>query len=119
MSRRILLIDDHLDSVELLAKVLARHGCDTRLTDDPRRALEIAQDFHPSAVCLDIGMPEMDGYTLARAMRQVPALRNCRIIAISGYPPDRERLTKAGIDRHMLKPVSGAVLAQAICEPAA
>jgi CheY-like chemotaxis protein len=114
MAPRILLIDDQLDTVELLAKVLVKRGCEVRLTDDPRRAIEIAADFRPDAICLDIGMPEMDGYTLAMSLRQLPELPHCKIFAISGFPPDDERLSKAGIDRHMLKPVSGAVLASAV-----
>jgi CheY-like chemotaxis protein len=114
MAPRILLIDDQLDTVQLLAKVLTKRGCETRLTDDPRRAMEIAGEFRPDAICLDIGMPHIDGYTLAKSLRRLPQLPHCKIIAISGYPPDEERLNKAGIDRHMLKPISGAVLASAV-----
>jgi CheY-like chemotaxis protein len=118
MSTRILLIDDQLDTVELLAKLLARHGCEVRFTNEPLKAVEIAREFHPDAICVDIGMPDMDGYTLARSLRQSADLQNCKIAAISGYPPDQERMEKAGIDLHLLKPVSAAALIQSLCQPA-
>ena len=118
-SLRVLLVDDQLDTVGLLAKVLERRGCEVRFTDDPRKSLEIAREFKPDAVCLDIGMPDVDGYTLAQAIRDLPALAHCTIIAISGYPPDEERLSKAGIDRHLLKPVAGTALAQILHETTA
>jgi CheY-like chemotaxis protein len=119
MPTRVLLVDDNLDTIGLLAKVLARRDCESRITNDPIHALAIVREFQPQTVCLDIGMPLMDGYTLAQAIRDLPGLERCKIIAVSGYPPDEERLLKAGIDQHMLKPVSGAALAQAACSPAA
>jgi CheY-like chemotaxis protein len=118
MPTRILLIDDQLDTVQLLAKLLARHGCDVRYTNEPLKAVEIAGEFHPDAICLDIGMPDLDGYTLARSLRQSGELQNCKIVAISGYPPDHERMEKAGIDLHLLKPVSASALVQSLCQPA-
>ncbi len=118
MSLRILLVDDNLDAVSLLAKLLARHGCEVRYTSAPHEAMSIAQEFQPDAVCLDIGMPVLDGYTLAQSLRQISALRDCRIVAVSGHPPDRERLDKAGIDMHLLKPVAASVLAEALGETA-
>ena len=119
MAARILLVDDNLDTVTVLARMLARHDCEPRYTTDPCEALWIAQDFLPDAVCVDLGMPVMDGYTLAQSIRQVPTLKLCKIIAVSGYPPDQVRLAKAGIDRHMLKPVTGRLLAKVVSEPAA
>jgi CheY-like chemotaxis protein len=118
MAIRVLLVDDQIDTVELFAKLLARRGCEARVTGDPFKAVEIAEEFRPDAICLDIGMPGMDGYTLAQSLRQVAGLENCRIVAISGYPPDQERLDKAGIDRHILKPVAPSALAQVLCDSA-
>ncbi len=117
MALRILLVDDNLDAVSLLARLLARYDCEVKFTCAPQDALEIAIQFHPEAVCLDIGMPVIDGYTLAQSLRQVDGLRDCRIIAVSGHPPDRERMEKAGIDLHLLKPVAASVLAEALGRP--
>ena len=114
MSLRILLVDDNLDAVSLLAKLLSRHDCEVRFTCAPQDALEIAAEFHPEAICLDIGMPVIDGYTLAQSLRQIDGLEQCRIIAVSGHPPDRERLDKAGIEMHLLKPVAASVLVDAL-----
>ncbi len=116
MCPRILLIDDQLDGVESLVKILTRRGCEARFTDDPGKAIEIASDFQPHAVSIDIGMPAMDGYTLAQSLRRVPGAEHCKIIAVSGYPADEERLAKAQIDQHILKPVAGAVLAKLVHE---
>jgi CheY-like chemotaxis protein len=58
----------------------------------------------------------MDGYTLARSLRRIPGIVHCKIIAVSGYPPDSQRLAKAQIDRHLLKPIAGAILAELVHE---
>ena len=109
-----LLVDDNLDAVSLLAKLLSRRRLRGAVYLRPQDALEIAAEFHPEAICLDIGMPVIDGYTLAQSLRQINGLEHCRIIAVSGHPPDRERLNKAGIEMHLLKPVAASVLVDAL-----
>jgi CheY-like chemotaxis protein len=113
---RVLLVDDQVDGAYILARLLERHGCETRFTGDPFEALEIAAEFQPESACLDLGMPGMDGYTLARQLRRLPGLAKCRIVALSGYPPDQDRMAAAGIAMQLLKPVAPTVLSQALFE---
>jgi CheY-like chemotaxis protein len=79
-------------------------------------ALHRAAPFQAQVVLLDIGLPEMDGYEVARRLRRLPELRETRLIAVSGYgqPQDRERARAAGFDEHLIKPVSSASVARAI-----
>jgi two-component system CheB/CheR fusion protein len=119
MSTRILLIDDQPEASETLAILLGRHGCDVRLVDNALQAVAISQTFQPDAICIDIGMPRIDGFALARSLRQISGLLKCRIVAVSDDPPGRERLNNAGIDMHLLKPVEPSVLAEMLCEDGA
>jgi CheY-like chemotaxis protein len=111
---RLLMIDDDLNAIWLLSKLLARHGCDVRFTDKPHEALEFARAFRPHAVCVEIGMHVMDGYTLARSLRQLPGMQDCTIIAMAGHPPDRRRMQMAGFNMHLLKPVGASLIAETV-----
>jgi CheY-like chemotaxis protein len=70
-------------------------------------AVQVAKQFFPQAMILDLGMPEMDGYAVARVIREDHALTNTRLIALSGYgqPEDRRRTAEAGFEEHLIKPV--------------
>lgn len=110
--RRVLVVDDVRDSAELLADVLRSWGHTARTAFDGPSALAEAAAFQPELVFLDLGMPGMDGYEVARRMRQDPTLAGCRLIALTGYGHelDRRRTEEIGFDQHLTKPVDPDVL---------
>ena len=103
--RRVLLVDDNHDAAELLAEVLRASGHRVAVASDGPTALRVAAEFHPDRALLDIGLPVMDGYELARRLRS--QLGPVRLIAVTGYgqPDDRARAKQAGFDAHLVKPV--------------
>lgn len=105
-ARTVLLVDDNRDAAKLLALFLEASGHDVELAYDGREALRGAQALRPDAILLDIGLPGMDGYEVARRIRRDPDLEHVQLIAISGYcqSEDRERSRAAGIDHHLAKP---------------
>jgi two-component system, chemotaxis family, CheB/CheR fusion protein len=105
-ARTVLLVDDNRDAAQLLALFLEASGHDVELAYDGPQAVRDAQALRPDAVLLDIGLPGMDGYEVARRIRNDPDLENVQLIAISGYcqSEDRERSRAAGIDHHLAKP---------------
>ncbi len=107
-TRRILVVDDNPDVAESSATMLSLAGHDVKKALSGRKALEMAKEFRPAVILLDIGMPDLDGYEVARLMRQAPELRSACLIAVSGYdtPADRERSVHAGFDHHVVKPVT-------------
>jgi signal transduction histidine kinase len=110
---RILVVDDNVDAATMLAEVLCEVGHDVQIAHDGPQALEIAQRFRPTTALLDIGLPVMDGYELARLLRSVldpPP----RLAAVTGYgqDSDRERARQAGFDAHFVKPVDLAALVE-------
>ena len=106
-SIRVLVVDDNVDSARAMARLLARRGHDVRTAFDGPSALDEARDFNPEVIFLDIGLPGMDGYQVARRLRDDQATRSARIIAVSGYGQerDRDRSALAGFDHHLIKPV--------------
>ena len=104
---RILVVDDNKDAVQSMAMLLEVSGNDVRLAHEGKQALELAQQFKPHVVLLDIGLPGMDGYEVARRLRQQPPLQRSLLIALTGYgqPEDRKRSRAAGFDYHLVKPV--------------
>jgi len=94
------------DIVYSLSLALQLRGHEVRQADCGEQALAIADDFEPEVVILDIGLPDMDGYTLARKLREHPATSEALLIAVSGYgqDDDRDRSRAAGIDHHLAKP---------------
>jgi signal transduction histidine kinase len=106
-SRRVLVVDDNVDAAESLAELLAIRGHRAVASTEPRAAIELAGKFAPEVVLLDIGLPEIDGYQVARTLRQMPATRNALVIAVTGYgqPEDRRASAAAGFDHHLVKPV--------------
>ncbi|MFO0612482.1 MAG: ATP-binding protein [Polyangiaceae bacterium] len=107
-SRTVLVVDDNVDAAELLSLGLSAAGHRVEVAHDGPSALECARELKPEVAILDIGLPVMDGYELARSMLEQPALRECRLIAVTGYglPADKERSREAGFVRHLVKPVS-------------
>jgi CheY-like chemotaxis protein len=106
-ARRVLIVDDNVDAADTLADLASEWGHETRSANSGLEALLIASAFQPDVVLLDIGLPEMDGYAVARKMRADRSLDRCVLIALTGYgqPQDRERSLAAGFDLHLLKPV--------------
>jgi two-component system, chemotaxis family, CheB/CheR fusion protein len=106
--RRILVVDDHEDSVTMMAALLRSKGYEVATARDGTAALEIAARFSPDIVILDIGLPEIDGYEIARRFRNLPATGRTFLIALSGYgtQQDRTRTHEAGFDYHLIKPVA-------------
>jgi len=109
---RTLVVDDNDDGARSLAMLLETMGHDVRVANDGESALRTATVSHPDLVILDIGMPGMDGYEVARRLRAASASSPMTIIALSGYGQvaDRERSREAGIDAHVVKPLDPAAL---------
>jgi signal transduction histidine kinase/ActR/RegA family two-component response regulator len=118
-SKRVLVVDDNRDAAMSLAMLLKTYGHETRFVDSGEAALEMAEDFRPQVVLLDIGLPEMDGYEVARHLRQSNSINDPFLIAITGYgqPQDRDRSEAAGFDHHLVKPVNLSELL-ALCSSA-
>ena len=113
---RVLVVDDNVDSAESLAMLLEIAGHEVRATHDGVSAVEIARDFQPRFVLLDIGLPGMDGFEVARRLRQESEMRQAVLVALTGYgqPEDRRKSLDAGFDHHLTKPVDFVVLKKLI-----
>ncbi len=105
--RRVLVVDDNEDAAELLAFTLEASGYATRVAHDGVDALCIADEFRPHIAVLDIGLPVMDGYELAKRLKSNPSLGRLSLIALTGYgqQEDVRRALSAGFDEHLVKPV--------------
>jgi PAS domain S-box-containing protein len=104
---RVLVIDDHRDTLHTMDALLAKLGHETITAETGEEALRAAAEFHPDVILSDIGLPGMDGYAFARRIRTDPSLRPRRLVAVTGYgqPGDQERAYEAGFDQHVTKPV--------------
>jgi len=116
VARRILVVDDNVDVVETTTMLLSLSGHAVRSAKDGLQALHAAAQFRPQVVLLDIGLPLMDGYEVARRLRQMPEMAGALLVALTGYGQqgDRQRGKDAGFDAHMLKPVDPHALARVI-----
>jgi two-component system CheB/CheR fusion protein len=105
--RRVLIVDDNRDSAESLKLMLTLAGHEARMVHDGASARMAAAAFLPDAILLDIGLPDMDGFSVARALRAEPALRDTLLIAITGFGRDEDvrRSRDSGIDVHVTKPI--------------
>jgi len=106
-ARRVLIIEDNLDSAETLAELLSLAGHDVEIAHDGPAGLQKALSSTPDVVVCDIGLPGMSGYDVARAMRAEPSLAATLLVALTGYalPEDRQQALRAGFDHHLAKPV--------------
>ncbi len=106
-ARRVLVVDDNTDIADLLGEALTALGHDARVAYDGPRALAVAAAFDPQIAFVDIGLPGMDGFELARRLRIARGDRPLLLVAVTGYgqDADRERSAAAGFDRHLVKPV--------------
>lgn len=105
---RILVVDDNEDAAQMLALVLRKRGYEVRTAFDGQQALELLGASDAEVVLLDIGLPDIDGFEVARRLRAAPAGRPRMLVALTGYgqPDDRERALAAGFDHHLVKPVA-------------
>ncbi len=109
---KILIVDDNKDAAEILGETLEASGYETLVAFDAPAALAVVEDFRPDVMLIDIGLPVMDGYELARQLRANPQLASARLIAVTGYgqESDRQRAFAAGFNEHMVKPIDLARL---------
>jgi CheY-like chemotaxis protein len=105
--KRILVVDDNRDSAESLAMVLRLLGYDVRTAHDGRQALVDVAVYRPNLVLLDIGLPRMNGYEVARQLRLEPGGGQTKLVALSGYAreDDRREAYAVGFDHYLVKPV--------------
>jgi CheY-like chemotaxis protein len=104
-AHRILVVDDETDSAEALVELLELEGHTARAVADGEGALAAVRTFEPELVLLDLGLPGMDGYEVARRLRERLG-KQVRIVALTGYRDEPARLRDAGFDGHLLKPTS-------------
>ena len=110
--RSALVVDDVADVTEMLQVLLSHAGYDVVTAASAKAALKAANERQFDVIISDIGMPEMNGYQLAEALRQLPAYKTVPLVAVTGYSmfDDRERSLKAGFNAHMTKPIDPRAL---------
>ncbi len=113
---RVLVVDDNIDALESLRDYLAHQGHDVMTASEPLQALKLAEQFQPDVAVLDIGLPGMDGYALASALRTSFPPDRLRLVALTGYgqTKDFQRSRQAGFETHLVKPVALEALDAAI-----
>ena len=111
---KVLVVDDNVDAADSIALLLTIDGFNAQSVHGAVAALDTVDSFKPDVVLLDIGLPVMDGYEVARRLRSHIAIEDLRIVALSGYgqQADRERAAQAGFDDYLVKPVEPTVLSQ-------
>lgn len=114
--RRIIVVDDNADAADSLALLLQAVGHDVEAVHSSRAALERIKSFSPDVALLDIGLPEIDGYELAKRLRATPEFAAVRLVAVTGYgqAEDRQRARAVGFDDHLVKPVDLPALERAL-----
>ena len=115
---RILVVDDNADAADGMAMIFEMNGDHVRVAYDGEAALEVARHFRPEVVLLDLGMPGLDGYEVARRLRKAPETRDAILIAMTGWgqPQDKRNSARAGFHRHVVKPVEPDELERQIDE---
>jgi len=106
-NHRVLIVDDNSDTAETLAELARSWGHEVAVAEDGPTALELASKFLPEIALVDIGLPQMDGYELARRLRKIPGMEGLPLVAITGYARDEDRRAahEAGFTLHLVKPV--------------
>jgi CheY-like chemotaxis protein/nitrogen-specific signal transduction histidine kinase len=119
-NRRVLLIDDNADMRRMLATCLSLQGHDVREAGDGMAAVQLATEIAPDVVIIDIGLPEIDGYEVARRLRANAATRGICLVALTGYgqQEDKQKALDAGFDDHLTKPVDAGTLEKVIAAAA-
>ena len=116
---RVLLVDDNVDAAESLAMLLRLWGHEVAVAHDGPDALRAAEAQRPEFALLDIGLPGMDGYELARRLRPQPGFGQTILVALTGWgqEEDRRRSKEAGFDHHLVKPVELSALQELLAQP--
>jgi CheY-like chemotaxis protein len=109
---RVVIVEDHLETADSLQLLLGLIGYDVRVACTGPEGVRLAQQWRPEVVLCDIGLPGLDGYGVARALRQDPTTAGVRLIAVTGYGSDeaRRRSREAGFEHHLVKPVDPDML---------
>jgi two-component system CheB/CheR fusion protein len=117
--RRILVVEDSPDGADTLAKLLCVNGHEVRTAADGPTALEAVGAFQPDVILLDIGLPGMNGYEVAKQLRKLPGMNSALLIALTGYGQERDRTwsRQAGFDQHLTKPVDHSTLLRLLRSP--
>jgi CheY-like chemotaxis protein len=116
---RVLVVEDCPDNRESLCLILRLWGHDVREAADGGTALQTAAAFRPQVVLLDIGLPDRDGYQVARELRRLPGAAGAVLVAVTAYGQerDKEQARAAGFDHHLLKPCDMELLEQVLTRP--
>lgn len=111
-SLRVLIVEDNFDAAEMLELTVSQLGHRTNVAHDGATAIALAPQFQPDVIFLDIGLPGMNGYTVARTLRTLPGFSKVHIAAVTGWgqEEDRRKAREAGFDSHFTKPLSSAML---------
>jgi CheY-like chemotaxis protein len=114
--RRILVVDDNVDAAEMICELLRVDGHEVAMAHDGLSAMSRLEGFRPDVAILDLGLPVMDGYDLARRITAALSDGECRLIALTGYArrADRQRSSEAGFHDHLVKPVTLERLSRAM-----
>jgi len=113
---RVLLVDDHVDSLIGIARLLRALGYEVRVAADGPRALAGAARFHPEAVLIDLSLPGMDGFAIATRLRAMESTRDALLVAMTGWESDEcvQRTHDVGFEAHLVKPLSVETLSVAL-----
>lgn len=113
---RVLVVDDNVDAARMLAMLLTMTGCEVQTAHDGLKAVELAAAFHPELAFIDIGLPQLNGYDVARRIREQPAGDKIILAALTGWgqEEDRQRTREAGFDHHLVKPADVSVVQQLV-----
>jgi len=120
-ARRVLVVDDNEAAADTLAEILAMSGHDVRTASDGEQAVQVANDFRPEVILMDLGMPKMNGYEAARAIRGQPWGKDILLVALTGWGQAdvRQRTKEAGFDRHLVKPPDAEEILRLFSTPGA
>lgn len=110
--RRLLVVDDDRDTAHSLAMLLRTMGHEATYVDEPVKALEVAKAFRPQVAFIDLWMPVVDGYMVARILKSAPELQGLHLVALTGLgrPEDHARSRQAGFDLNVRKPLDVPLL---------
>ena len=107
-SLRVMVVDDNHDTADVLAAILKLSGHDVRSLYDGPSAIKTALEFLPHVILMDVGLPQLDGYEVAKKIRELPTIKDVVMVAVTGYAGtvDRVKSYQAGFNNHLAKPAS-------------
>lgn len=114
--RKVLIVDDNSDAALVLSMCLNAYGHETAVAYSGMEGIRLAESFEPEIIFLDLGMPRMDGYEVAVALRRIPGLASVYIAALTGWndAQTRERVISAGFNKHLTKPARVEVVLEVV-----